>query len=92
MIQTKKEIKDKQIKDYVIFYHEHATHVHGPNGTIGQIILCGGDSLLLNLPDILSEKLNLPVKLGNPLVNLSFNKKEMTLLFLKESPLFIRPL
>ncbi len=66
----------KQIKDYVIFYHEHATHVHGPNGTIGQIILCGGDSLLLNLPDILSEKLNLPVKLGNPLVNLSFNKKE----------------
>jgi Tfp pilus assembly PilM family ATPase len=56
--------------DYMSFYREHATHIHGPDGAIGQVILCGGDSLLLNLPQVLSEKLNLPVKMGNPLINL----------------------
>ncbi len=61
----------KQINDYIVFYHEHATHVHGPDGAIGQIILCGGDSLLLNLPELLSEKLKLPVKMGNSLINVS---------------------
>jgi len=60
----------KQIKDYVVFYHEHATHVHGPDGAIGQVILCGGDSLLKNLPDVLSEKLDMPVKMGDPLINI----------------------
>jgi len=61
----------KQINEYITFYHEHATHVHGPDGAIGQIILCGGDSLLINLPELLSEKLKLPVKMGNPLANVS---------------------
>jgi len=65
-------VKDliKQIKEYTTFYHEHATHVHGPNGAIGQVILCGGDSLLIGLPQVLTEELGLPVKLGNSLVNL----------------------
>jgi Tfp pilus assembly PilM family ATPase len=59
------------------FYREHATHIHGPDGAIGQVILCGGDSLLLNLPQVLSEKLNLPVKMGNPLIKiLSANPKK----------------
>jgi type IV pilus assembly protein PilM len=60
----------KQIKDYIAFYHEHATHVHGPDEAIGQVVLCGGDSLLLNLSSVLTEKLNLPVEIGNPLINL----------------------
>jgi len=58
-----------QINNYITFYHEHATHVHGPDGAIGQIVLCGGDSLLLNLPELLSEKLKLPVKMGDSLAN-----------------------
>jgi type IV pilus assembly protein PilM len=67
----------KQIKDYIAFYHDHATHIHGPDGAIARVLLCGGDSLLLNLPSFLNQKLNLPVELGNPLVNLSSaNKKE----------------
>ncbi len=71
----------KQINNYIIFYHEHANHIHGPYGTIGQIILSGGDSLLLNLPEVLSEKLKLPVKMGDSLANVSskgipFSKKE----------------
>ena len=59
----------QKIKSYISFYHEHATHVHGPDGAIGQVILCGGDSLLNNLPEVLTEKLGLPVKMGNPLAN-----------------------
>jgi len=60
----------KQLKDYIAFYREHASHVHGPNGLIGRVLLCGGDSLLLNLPSYLEQKLNLPVELGNPLINI----------------------
>jgi len=56
-----------QIKEYIAFYHQHATHIHGPDGHIGQVILCGGDALLNNLPPFLEERLNLSVKLGNPL-------------------------
>jgi type IV pilus assembly protein PilM len=60
----------KRLKEYIVFYHEHATHIHGPNGIISQILLCGGDSFLLNLPSFLSQKLKLPVELGNPLINI----------------------
>ena len=70
-------IKDliDQIKEYITFYHEHATHVHGPDGAIGQVILCGGDSLLIDLPKVLTNELGLPVKLGNSLINLQSIKK-----------------
>jgi len=66
----------KQIQDYISFYHNHATHIHGPDGTIAQVLLCGGESLLLNLPSFLSEKLKLPVHLGDPLINISPVKKQ----------------
>ena len=61
----------KQIKDYITFYHGQAAHLFGPDGVISRVLLCGGDSLLLNLPSYLEEKLNLPVELGNPLINIS---------------------
>lgn len=60
----------KQIQDYISFYAGHAGHVHGPDGAVAQILLCGGDSLLINLPEFLSSQLNLPVKLGNPWINI----------------------
>jgi len=68
----------KEIKSYISFYHEHATHVHGPDGAIGQVVLCGGDSLLNNLPEVLTEKLGLPVKMGNSLINIksTISKRE----------------
>ncbi|MBU1291982.1 pilus assembly protein PilM [Patescibacteria group bacterium] len=75
----------KKIKSYISFYHEHATHVHGPDGAIGQVILCGGDSLLNNLPEVLTEKLGLPVKMGNPLTNLLSGDKKETTIHQKES-------
>jgi len=61
----------KQLKDYITFYHGQAAHLFGPDNVISRVLLCGGDSLLLNLPSYLEEKLNLPVELGNPLINIS---------------------
>jgi len=75
----------KEIKGYISFYHEHATHVHGPDGAIGQVILCGGDSLLNNLPEVLTEKLGLPVKKGNSLVNILLGDKKETTISQRES-------
>ncbi|MBC8294429.1 MAG: type IV pilus assembly protein PilM [Pelagibacterales bacterium] len=65
----------KQIKDYIDFYRDHASHVHSQKKDITQIVLCGGDSHLLKLPETLNSKLNLPVKLGDPLVNIAVNGK-----------------
>ncbi len=69
----------KQLKDYITFYHGQAAHIFGPDGVIRQVLLCGGDSLLLNLPSYLEEKLDLPVELGNPLINIFPPDKEKSL-------------
>ncbi|MFA6410367.1 MAG: type IV pilus assembly protein PilM [Candidatus Buchananbacteria bacterium] len=42
---------------------------------ISKIILCGGGANLSNIDKILSEKLKLPVEIGNPLINISETKK-----------------
>jgi len=55
----------RQIKNYISFY-KRASDKRSP---ISQLLLCGGDSLLLNLPQFLGEKLDFPVRLGNSLVN-----------------------
>jgi len=61
----------KQLKDYITFYHGQTANLFGPDSAISRVLLCGGDSLLLNLPSFLEKKLDLPVKLGNPLINIS---------------------
>lgn len=58
-----------QLKEYIAFY----------KGEINRLLLCGGDSLLINLPEFLSKKLNLPVSLATPWIKLnksSLPKKE----------------
>ncbi|MBL7155499.1 MAG: type IV pilus assembly protein PilM [Candidatus Portnoybacteria bacterium] len=69
----------KQLRDYIAFYHGQAAHLFGPDSVISRVLLCGGDSLLLNLPSFLEEKLNLPVELGNPLINISPPDKRKSL-------------
>ena len=66
----------KQIKEYIDFYHGQASQAKEIYGTIEQIILCGGDSLLIDLIPVLSQRLNLPIRMGNPLVNISLNGKK----------------
>ena len=61
----------KQINEYIGFYYDNIDHVHAPEKKIGQVLLCGGDSLLINLPSYLEQKLKIPVKVGAPLRNIS---------------------
>ena len=66
----------KRIGEYINFYSNNTAHIHSKEKKIEQVILCGGDSLLINLPFELEKKLKLPVKLGNPLEGvLPFSRK-----------------
>lgn len=66
----------EQIRDYIIFYQNQVAKVQEANGKIVQILLCGGDSLLSNLPAFLSQRLNLSVRVADPLVNLTVSDKK----------------
>jgi len=59
-----------QIKDYTAFYQNQSSRLSRPDGVIGRVLLCGGDSLLNNCPSFLEQKLGLTIEIGNPLVNL----------------------
>jgi len=65
-----------QIKKYVDFYQEHASHEHlfVPSG-IKKIILCGGGAMLKGLPEFLTEKLSIQTEIGDPFINLPGIKK-----------------
>lgn len=55
-----------QIKKYINFYQGHASHQHVASSyNIEKIMLCGGGSNLKGLTQFLSEKLAIPVELGN---------------------------
>jgi len=59
-----------QIKKYIDFYQEHASHEHLLfKSEVEKIILCGNGTNLQTLPEFLSEKLTIPVELGDPFVN-----------------------
>lgn len=69
----------KKIEEYIAFYREHDSQIRGADEVIKRILLCGGDSLLINLPSFLNQRLNLPVELGNPFINIgkfSLSQKE----------------
>ncbi|MFH1462366.1 MAG: type IV pilus assembly protein PilM [bacterium] len=62
----------EQIKKYIDYYQSHASHEHlSSNGKgIKKIFLCGGGANLIKLTDFFSEKLGIPVEVGNPWVNI----------------------
>jgi len=66
----------KKIEDYIDFYHNYTSNAHDQKKDIAQIVLCGGDSHLLKLPEILNSKFNLPIKLGDPLINIVNHKED----------------
>jgi type IV pilus assembly protein PilM len=59
-----------QIKKYIDFYQEHASHEHlfNPSG-IKKIILCGEGSLSKGLSEFLTEKLSVQTEIGDPFIN-----------------------
>ena len=62
----------KEIKRYIAYYHSHSGHEHLPSegSEINEILLCGRGANLLGLTGFLSSELQIPVKLGNPWVNI----------------------
>lgn len=62
----------EEIKKYIAYYYSHSGHEHlSPNGKeINEIILCGRKANLLGLTGFLSSELQIPVKFGNPWINI----------------------
>lgn len=59
----------EKIKSYIEYYNDHIM----PQQTgkkISQVVLCGGGAVMEGLPEFLSSRLSMNVKVGNPWVNL----------------------
>lgn len=59
------------IKKSISYYQEN----YKGSGKISEVMLCGGGANFLKIDQVLQEKIGLPVKIGNPLVNEVINKK-----------------
>lgn len=55
----------------ILFYRHNYKHPH----EISEIVLCGGGANFLNLNKIITEKINLPVTIGNPLQKIQQKSK-----------------
>lgn len=61
----------EKIKKYISFYHGHSSHDYFPSDSdISNIILCGGGANLKGLPEYLEHALKIPVKMGDPFINI----------------------
>lgn len=58
------------ILKYIDFYKNHSSHKHGAGKCVSEIILCGGGANFSGLDLFLAQKTGIPVKLGNPWVNI----------------------
>lgn len=68
-----------QIKHFIDYFKDFGKVEYVPNGKIAEVVICGGEANLIGLCDFLSSTLKLPVKVGNPLTNISkcvFSRKE----------------
>lgn len=61
-----------QIQECISFHHEHTDSA---GNKITQVILCGDGARLLGLPEFLSQKLDLPVILGDAVKKVSLTNK-----------------
>lgn len=65
----------EQIKKYINFYQQHASHEHlAMPSQIKKIILCGGGAGLAGLCDFLHEKLSVDTQVCDPFSNLLIHK------------------
>ncbi|MEK7664503.1 MAG: type IV pilus assembly protein PilM [Patescibacteria group bacterium] len=68
----------EQIKKYLDFYQGHSSHEYFPSGgMVKKVVLCGGGSNLKGLAEFLLKKLNIPVELGDPLVNILKDRNDL---------------
>jgi len=67
-----------EIKKYIEFYQEHASHEHlpSPEKRIRKIILLGGGADLRGFPELISKKLGVLAEFGDPFLNLPLAKRK----------------
>ena len=75
-----------KIKDCFVFNREYNQNMRNSTGDISEIIICGGGAHLKGLPQYLSSRLKIPVKLGNPWVNIPYSKNRIPTIPYDESP------
>jgi len=76
-----------QIKKYLNFYRDHSSYeylLH--DGKTEKVLLCGGGAELKGLAEFISKQLEIPVEMGNPLVN--FLSKKPKSIIEKDLPSF----
>ncbi len=61
----------EQVQHYIDYFSDLNTIDFIPDGKIQKIILCGGESKIMGLPDFLSSSLKMPVEVGNLLYSVS---------------------
>ncbi len=67
----------EQMKRHIEYYHDYAQEKGFTEKNIKEILVCGGGGNLISLDEFLSEQLGLPVRTGNPFINIS-NHKQFT--------------
>lgn len=65
----------EQIKKYMNFYHGHNFHESSQDYAIKKVVLAGGGANLLGLPEFLEKEIDMPVEVGNPLINITPSAK-----------------
>jgi len=76
----------EQINNCIVFNKEYSQYNPKSDEEICEIILCGGGAHLKGLPRYLSSHLKIPVKLGNPWVNIPYSKNKIPGIPYDESP------
>lgn len=79
-------IKD-EIQKCVNYWDSHLEKDDDCKG-VSKVLLCGGDSTLIGLPEYLSFELKLPVELGNPWVNIISFEEHIPEIELRESLIY----
>lgn len=80
-------IKD-EINRHMIYWNSHLGESEKNYKKIKKILLCGGDSNLIGLPEFFSYELKMPVELSNPWVNIVSFESYVPEIELRESLIY----
>ena len=80
------------ILKYIDFYKSYSFHKHGASEYVSEIILCGGGANFSGLDLFLTQKIGIPVKLGNPWVNVLKGSQQSVCPILKDSDMEVPPI
>ena len=77
---------------YMDFYKNYSSHKHEASENVSEIILCGGGANFSGLDLFLTQKTGIPVKLGNPWVNILKESQQSVCPVLKRPDMEVPPI